>query len=164
MHPNRRQACRAALGLAALPMLGWATTAWAHHGWGSFDTSRPIFLAGQVTRAVWANPHVEVELTVRPGLTVPPDLATRAVPAQRASLDDQAILSAAVVPNRRDPVWEIELAPLFRMRSWEVEPLRVGDEIMVVGYTFPQEQGQPILRAEYLFVGDKAYGLRSNPA
>lgn len=34
----------------------------------------------------------------------------------------------------------------------------------MVGFTFAGEQGEPVLRAEYLFVGDKVYGLRSSPA
>jgi hypothetical protein len=33
----------------------------------------------------------------------------------------------------------------------------------VVGFTYRDESGEPVLRAEYLFVGDRAYGLRSSP-
>jgi len=34
----------------------------------------------------------------------------------------------------------------------------------VLGYTTSGEKGDPVLRAEYLFVGGRAYGLRSSPA
>ena len=36
--------------------------AWAHHGWSSFDTSRPIYLAGRIARLSWANPHGTAEM------------------------------------------------------------------------------------------------------
>lgn len=58
----------------------------------------------------------------------------------------------------------MELAPLTRMRAWNVDEIRVGDTVEVVGFTFHGERGDPILRVEYLFVGDQAYGLRSSPA
>jgi hypothetical protein len=34
----------------------------------------------------------------------------------------------------------------------------------VLGFTFAQEKGEAVLRAEYLFAAGKAYGLRSAPA
>jgi hypothetical protein len=37
-------------------------------------------------------------------------------------------------------------------------------EIAVLGFTFTNEKGEAILRAEYLFLGDQIYGLRSSPA
>ena len=33
-----------------------------------------------------------------------------------------------------------------------------------LGFTFKDEKGDAVLRAEYLFVDGKAYGLRSSPA
>ncbi|HWS05263.1 MAG TPA: hypothetical protein VN230_05695, partial [Burkholderiaceae bacterium] len=70
----------------------------------------------------------------------------------------------AVVPNRKDRKWEIELAPLTRMNAWNVAEIKVGDTLSVVGFIFKEEKGEPILRVEYLFIGDRAYGLRSSPA
>ena len=57
-----------------------------------------------------------------------------------------------------------DLAPLTRMQAWNVTPLKVGDAMGVLGFAFQEEKGAAILRAEYLFVGAKAYGLRSSPA
>jgi hypothetical protein len=50
---------RRELMLAALtaPALGLPLLARAHHGWGSFDQDRPIYLEGRVTRSRWQNPH-----------------------------------------------------------------------------------------------------------
>lgn len=158
---NRRELMLAAL---AAPALGLPLLARAHHGWSSFDQARPIYLEGRVTRSRWQNPHAELELEVPAGLTVPAGLAQRAIPAQTAPVDGKALLAKAVVPNRKDRKWEIELAPLTRMNAWNVAEIKVGDTLSVVGFIFKEEKGAPILRAEYLFIGDRVYGLRSSPA
>lgn len=136
----------------------------AHHGWSSFDQDRPIWLEGKVAEVKWRNPHVELELDVPPGLEVPRDLASRALPAQSAPVDGKAMLSRAVVPTRKDARWEVELAPLTRMQAWKVAPIKPGDRIGVLGFTLKEEKGEPVLRAEYLFVRGRVYGLRSSPA
>ena len=41
--------------------------------------------------------------------------------------------------------------------------LEVG-QVGVLGFTFTDEKGDAILRAEYLFLDGKTYGLRSSPA
>jgi hypothetical protein len=61
-------------------------------------------------------------------------------------------------------VWEIELAPLTRMEAWQVAEIKPGTELSVLGFTLADEKGEPVLRAEYLWVGGKAYGMRSSPA
>jgi hypothetical protein len=144
--------------------LGYAPWAFAHHGWSSFDQDRPIYLEGQAAAVKWQNPHVEFELQVPASLALPADLAQRPVPAQSAQIDGKALLSRAKLPTRKDRVWQIELAPLTRLQSWQVEQIRPGTPVSLLGYTFKDEKGEPILRAEYLFVGGKAYGLRSGPA
>ncbi len=147
------------MGLSALPL-----GAQAHHGWSSFDQSRPIYLEGKVTRAKWQNPHAELELELPAGLSVPADLARRSLPAQTAPVDGPALLAKAVVPKRKDRKWEIELAPLTRMQAWNVAEIKPGTELSVVGFTLTEEKGDPVLRAEYLFVNGKVYALRSGPA
>ena len=139
-------------------------TARAHHGWSSFDQSRPLYLDGRARKVAWRNPHAEIELELRPGLTLPADLAQRALPAQTAPVDGAKLLSAAQLPTRKDPVWEIELAPLTRLQAWSVPEVKVGESLAVVGFTFGDEKGDAVLRAEYLFLGGKTYPLRSGPA
>jgi hypothetical protein len=150
--------------LAGLSPLGTAGTAWAHHGWSSFDTARPIYLEGTARKVAWRNPHVEFDLQLPGGLKLPADLASRPVPAQTAQVDGKQLLATAQLPTRKDAVWHIELAPLPRLESWGVAPIKDGDAVSVLGYTFAGEKGEAILRAEYLFVAGKAYGLRSSPA
>jgi hypothetical protein len=156
---QRRQAIATALPLALLPL--WAR---AHHGWSSFDQARPIYLEGKAHKVAWRNPHAELDLDISTPLRLPPDLAGRTLPAQTASVDGPALLKAAQLPRRADKRWQVELAPLTRMQAWGVPEIKAGDALAVLGFTFAAEQGAAILRAEYLFVGGKTYGLRSSPA
>lgn len=139
--------------------------AWAHHGWSSFDQSRPLYLEGRAASVAWRNPHAELVLELPAGgLKLPADLATRTLPAQSAPVDGPALLKAAQVPTRSDRRWNVELAPLSRMGAWQVPEIKAGDALAVLGFTFAGEKGDAILRAEFLFVGGKVYGLRSSPA
>jgi hypothetical protein len=150
---------RLLLATAMIPL--WAR---AHHGWSSFDAERPIYLEGTVRKVRWQNPHAELELELPAQLRLPADLAQRAVPAQTSPVDGKALLARAVLPTRKDRRWEIELAPLTRMQAWQVQEIKPGTDLSVVGFTLRDEKGDAVLRAEYLFVAGKAYGLRSSPA
>ena len=147
------------LAAAALPL-----AARAHHGWSSFDQDRPVFVQGRVVSVKWQNPHAELVLELPPDYRLPADLASRPVPAQSAAVDGKALLARAVAPTRKDRRWDIELAPLTRLQAWQVAPIPVGATVGVLGFTFKEEKGDPIVRAEYLYVDGRAYGLRSSPA
>lgn len=151
----------AAAGLTAplIPRL-----ALAHHGWSSFDGSKPFYVEGSVATVNWANPHASFELAPAADLKLPADLKQRALPAQTASFDSAALLAATTLPTRREPRWTIELAPLSRMQAWKIVPLKVGDPVALIGYAFPGEKGDAVMRVEYLFAGGGVYGLRSSPA
>jgi len=146
----------AGLSAVSLPAL-------AHHGWNSFDQERPLYLAGRAAKVMWRNPHGELELELAQGLTLPADLRQRPLPKQSAGIDGPALLAKAELPTRRDPRWMVELAPLSRLQAWGVEEIKPGTELAVLGFTFKGEQGEAVLRAEYLFVAGKSYGLRSSP-
>lgn len=149
----------ACTGLALLP--GWVH---AHHGWSSFDQDRPIYLEGRAVDVKWRNPHAELVLELPETLSLPPDLARRALPAQTASVDGPALLARAELPRRRDRRWDVELAPLFRLGQWQMPEIQNGTGLALVGFTFKNEQGAALVRAEYVFLGGKTYGLRSSPA
>ena len=154
---KRRTMLGAALALPAL-------TARAHHGWSSFDQERPIYLEGRVTSVRWQNPHAELDLELAPGLRLPADLASRALPPQSSQVDGKALLARAQLPTRKDRTWEIELAPLTRMEAWKVAPIRPGASVSLLGFTLKGEVGEAVLRVEYLFIDGKVYALRSSPA
>lgn len=156
---KRRHLLTAAATVVVLP-----GAARAHHGWTSFDQNRPIYLEGRAKSVAWRNPHVELELEPASPLKLPPDLKSRSVPAQSAPVDSAKLLAAAQLPARKDAVWRIELAPLSRMEAWKVAEVKAGASVAVVGFTFAEEKGDAVLRAEFLFVDGKAYGLRSSPA
>ena len=147
-----------------VPMISLGGQASAHHGWSSFDQDRPLYLEGLVSKAVWQNPHVELELELPAPLRLPPGLTERILPAQSAPVDGKALLVKTVLPTRTDKRWEIELAPLTRLQAWNVAEIKPGTNLSVVGFAFAGEKGEAILRAEYLFLDGKSYGLRSGPA
>lgn len=157
-------ALSAAAGPLAALLAAAPRPAAAHHGWSSFDPGRPLYVAGRVTAVRWRNPHAEIELEVPSGLELPAGLAQREVPAQVAPLDARDLLARTRLPVRAEGRWTVELAPLTRMSAWSVEPLREGETVEIVGYTLAGERGEKVMRAEWLFRGGRAYGLRSSPA
>lgn len=139
-----------------------ASTVGAHHGWSSFDETRPIYLEGVVKSVKWQNPHAEVMLEVN--RAAPPAALTRfSIPRQSANVDAVMVLGSARAPSRKDAVWEVEFAPITRMDAWKVAPIKVGEKIAVVGYTFKGEKGDPTLRVEFLIGNGTVTPLRSAP-
>ena len=135
----------------------------AHHGWSSFDETKPIYLEGVVKGVAWQNPHAEFMLEVN-GAGPPAALTRFAVPKQSATVDAIMVLGTAKAPTRKDKVWEVELAPITRMDAWKVSPVKVGEKISVVGYTHKDEKGEAILRVEFLIGNGKVTPLRSSPS
>jgi hypothetical protein len=150
--------------ILSLPALAAAPQLFAHHGWSSFDESKPIYLQGVIKSVKWQNPHAELVLDITRNATVPVELPKAPIPRQTATVDAPSVLTRATVPSRKDSAWTIELAPLTRLEAWKVEPLKVGDKVSVVGYTFKEEKGEPILRAEFLIRDSSVTPLRSGPA
>jgi hypothetical protein len=140
-----------------------ALPAAAHHGWSSFDDTRPLYVEGRAATVKWSNPHVELMLDLPDQSVLPADLAQRNVPAQSAAVDAKGVLGKTKLPTRKDKRWEVELAPLARMDAWKIPEIKSGQPLAVIGYTFKEEKGSPILRAEYLWTEDKVYALRSSP-
>lgn len=160
LHPTRRQLI--ALATFTVPLA--LQRAHAHHGWSSFDQDRPIYLEGRVVESRWRNPHAELVIETPETLALPADLQQRSLPAQSAGIDGAAVLARTVLPTRKDRRWELELAPLTRLRAWQVDEIRQGAQVAAIGFTFKGEQGAALVRVEYLFVDGKSYGLRSSPA
>lgn len=145
--------------------LGWlAAPARAHHGWSSFDQNRPIYLEGRAADVKWRNPHAELTLELSEAMRLPADLAQRMPPPQVAGTDGSALIARSVLPTRGDRRWTVELAPLSRIGQWQVPEIAAGSQLAVVGFTFTGEKGDPVLRAEYLFLAGRIYGMRSSPA
>jgi hypothetical protein len=136
--------------------------AMAHHGWGSFDESQPIYLEGVVRQVTWTNPHATLVIDMPASAALPADLGSRKLPAQERPVDAAGILAKTRAAAKRGE-WTVELAPLNRMQAWQVPETKVGERVVLIGYTYADEQGPQRLRAEYLFAGGQIYGLRSLP-
>ncbi|MGL4575661.1 MAG: DUF6152 family protein [Burkholderiaceae bacterium] len=149
--------------VAALSLTAIAPQTFAHHGWSSFDETKPIYLEGTVKSVKWQNPHAELVLDITRNATMPADLPKAQVPKQTAPVDASSVLTRATVPMRKDSAWTIELAPLSRLDAWKVEPVKVGEKIAIVGYTFKDEKGDAVMRAEFLIRGTSVTPLRSAP-
>ena len=50
--------------LAALFSVPLSQRLFAHHGWSSFDETRPFYIAGTVKSLKWRNPHAEIVIAV----------------------------------------------------------------------------------------------------
>ena len=122
---NRRQFV---VTLPLISLIPAIPSALAHHGWSSFDETRPLYLEGKITALLWQNPHVELTIVLTDKLALPSDLAKRGAPAQSRPVDGTPILAKAVLPKARGE-WELELAPLTRVEAWKVAKPKVGDQI-----------------------------------
>jgi Family of unknown function (DUF6152) len=156
---NRRQF------VVATPALVMSGIALAHHGWSSFDESKPVYFVGKVKSSRWQNPHAEVVIEMALDAKLPADLAKLAVPKQTQNVDSAKVLAVAALPKHRGE-WTLELSPLTRIEAWKVAQPKVGDSVAAVGYAFKDEKlhdGKRISRIEYFIVGSQVYGLRSMP-
>ena len=153
---------RALLSVLAVTAVFIANVAFAHHGWSSFDETKPIYLEGVVKSVKWQNPHAEVMLEVNRAAP-PAALARFAIPKQSANVDAVAVIGSAKAPTRKDAVWEVEFAPMTRMEAWKIAPIKAGEKIAVIGYTFKDEKGAATLRVEFLIGNGKVTPLRSAP-
>ena len=79
--------------MLAVPLILTSRPLWAHHGWSSFDETRPIYLAGKAARVRWQNPHAELVLELANPLTLPADLKSRTAPKQGAAVDAASIFA-----------------------------------------------------------------------
>ena len=81
-----------------------ATAAFAHHGFGNFDTQKEISLSGTITRIDFVNPHAYVYF-------------------------DVAGEGGAKVPHR----CEMRAATVLRRSGWSVDMFKVGESIAITG-------------------------------
>lgn len=160
---TRRAFHRTATATAAVLTLALPT--FAHHGWSSFDETKPMYIEGTVKSVKWQNPHAELVVDVADKLALPTDLGKRPFPKQVSSAVTPDVISKAATPKASAGSWQVELAPLTRMEAWGLKsPLKVGDKVSMIGFTL-QRANEKLMRVEILYTADgKAYGLRSAPA
>ncbi len=126
--------------LAVIAMLMASSLAFAHHGWGYYDTGRPLYLTGRVTAVTWRNPHPEIAIDVV-AAELPGNWNALPVPAELAELGFAETLRNVALPDRAG-AWTLDLAPINRLERWGMprEP-RVGDLITAIAFPSCTEPG-----------------------
>ncbi|APO76808.1 hypothetical protein AM571_CH04030 [Rhizobium etli 8C-3] len=99
----------------AVVALYFAASVQAHHGWGAYDTDRPLYLEGTVAEIHWRNPHPEVVIEVP---VTPPraNLVHVPVPPELEKLGIREVLAKARAPERGGR-YTLDLA---RLDGWRV--------------------------------------------
>jgi hypothetical protein len=87
-------------------MLALPLTAWGHHGWSEYDSSKVLNLTGKVVDSGYEHPHGHVRLEV-PGKTwhvvlAPPSRMERRG-LEKAALKPGARVTVEGYPNREKP-------------------------------------------------------------
>ena len=120
-------ACNAVPCSPSLPPDSLPALARAHHGWSGFDQDRPIYLEGKAESVVWRNPHAELDAAPRARRwSCRPTWPSARCRRSRPRSTRPKVLAATRLPTRKDPVWELELAPLTRMEAWKVAEIKAG--------------------------------------
>jgi hypothetical protein len=110
-------------------------TAQAHHGWSSYDLTRPIYVEGEVTEVIWSNPHVEVLLKTAPDLAVPAGFAQTGLPEMLEQVGGRDSVQNVRVPSEQGKTWRIEFAPIARMGGYNMSRRpETGTRMAFVGY------------------------------
>ncbi len=135
----------------------------AHHGWSSYDLSRPVYVVGTVAQVIWQNPHVEVILDVPAGIRLPADLAQTPIPDFLERVGGRETLQKARLPAQPAKRWTLELAPISRMMQYGANRrAQVGETAAFVGYISRTVCDE--MRIEIVIFGDgETQGLRSTP-
>ena len=124
----RRTLLAGAIGMAS------ALPAAAHHGWGTFDTSRAYYVTGTLRRVSWGYPHSSARL-VLDRAELPADWQQRALPPGANERDGRATMASARPYTGRYRELDLVLAGPDWMERWGLKrPLQAGERIEAVGF------------------------------
>lgn len=116
-------------------LLAGTGVASAHHGWNHFDTTRPLYVGGEVVSVQWGNPHPEVRVRVDRDAPAPPDLASMPIPPELEEIGGREVLRATRAYDGDQNELMLVLAPTSRLESWGMaDEVRVGEQVSAVGY------------------------------
>lgn len=148
--------------LAAALTLSWQAQASAHHGWGHFDTARPLHVGGEVVAVRWGNPHPEVHLRVDRGLPVPEGLASMPIPTELEKIGGRDVLRVTRPYEGASRELHLILAPTSRLEAWGMpDEVSEGEQIRTVGYV-GRDDGQEFRPELWLETTAVAEALRTS--
>ena len=97
---------RVTLGLSALIFVIASASALAHHGWGSYDSSKRMTIESKVEDLQWQNPHAMLMLEHDGAMwhvTLAPLSRLQARGVSRDMLEPGATIAAEGYPSKRNP-------------------------------------------------------------
>lgn len=110
----------------------------AHHGWGHYDTGKPLLFTGRIVAMNYSNPHPEVTIVVSEGATLDP--STLPVPEELTALGFADVISTATMAPAGQ--WTLDLAPIGQLERWGMpRPPEIGDTVQAVGFPACHEEG-----------------------
>ena len=133
---SRRRLFLGGAGLALAPAVGlvWATSADAHHGWGTFDTGKAYFVSGPLASVHWGNPHSRAVLGVERA-ALPDDWRSRPLPQGANERNGRLTMGSARPYEGPHRELHLVLAGPEWMARWGLNrPLQVGERIEAVGF------------------------------
>ena len=100
-------------------LLPLTATLVAHHGWGEYDSRKPLTLAGTIKEAGYENPHAYVDLDVDGKLW-------HAVLAPPSRMQARGVLRDQLTPGARVTV--MGFPHKSRATEMKTEQIKVGDK------------------------------------
>lgn len=149
--------------IATLALASWLPRLWATEP-QRYDTERPLYLEGPIVFLLWADPQPYFEMLHRTGTVLPSDLARRRIPPHKDAANTASLLRRAALPLSQDRRWQVNLPGMGRLSAWNIPQPRIDQVITVIGFPGPLSSGTRTLRPEIIFVGDRVYPVRADPA
>jgi hypothetical protein len=117
----------------------------AHHGWGAYDTDRPVYLEGSVVEVRWQNPHPQLILEVT-SAAPKPDSGKIPIPVELDQLGFRQVLADAQAAALGR--YTLDLAPIGRLQNWGMSsPPKRGERIVAIAFPSCSDIGtvRPVL-------------------
>lgn len=95
-----------ALSVLVAGAVALAPASWAHHGWGGYDSTRPLTLSGAIEAVAFENPHGTLRLATADKtwvviLSPPQRMINRGLAADMLRLGDTVTVEG--YPHKSDP-------------------------------------------------------------
>lgn len=145
-----------------LVLLGASAAPWAKAAteWKPYLGVPPLYIEGEVTTLIWAEPQPYLELLHRNGARIPEDLTAREIAPHRDTARTRALLERAALPFGEDRRWRVQLPTMPQLMAWGMQRPKIGEVVGVVGFAGPPITSVQALQAEVLFTGVRGYPLR----
>jgi len=109
-----------------------ATAVLAHHGWGGYDTDKPVYVTGKIVEVRWRNPHPQIVIVVTE--TPAARAQSMPVPPELTELGFGQVFRNAQ-PFTQTGRFELDLAPLGRLTEWGMHAApKIGEQLNAIAF------------------------------